>query len=443
MATKAASAAFNEASKTLATELYGEPLPAPYPGEVRLVPSRKFQPGHLYPMVWAPVSGWVHADNSCPARKECRHREDAANMTSLTVRSQDGSALVERPVLLVEYDAAAISQGADVAVVAKWAYDLPGGGGQGVGVRGAEEGVRLLASRGEIIRVDECHLEYQDDREAFFMALATRYVINPDTGTEIKLDSQQRGKRVSKWENHAESYMRSHPGAAREYFNDKWYELGVVKASRNAALALMPSNVKSALLKAGLDAAAEVERAKRGGGRQEPPPAPRQVPARPAAPVEGEVVSNGATQQAGGAQPAATVPASGSPAATPPAAGPTEADYDRTVEQVRKVYDDLVQSSSDPAWVESIHNAVTKVAPLCVSRGTFYAERIKRTDVAAVLELLRAKQRGEPPPAAATGCEHEPTVTADDRYVCSKCGEVLDGETGQPLGPEKVTIAPE
>lgn len=170
-------------------------------------------------------------------------------MTSLVVRGSE-TAVSERPVLLVEYDAAALSAGVDPQIAAKWAYDLPGTG-VGVGVRGVEEGVRLLASQGEIIRVDECLLTYSDDREAHFLATASRYVIGPE-GQEIKLDSVRRGKRVLKFDKRADG--------RGEYEVKAWYELGIVKASRNAALALMPSNVKSALLKAGLDAAAELKR---------------------------------------------------------------------------------------------------------------------------------------------------------------------------------------
>lgn len=170
-------------------------------------------------------------------------------MTSLVVhQSEQGSNVVERPVLLVEYDAQALSAGVDPEIAAKWAYNLPGDGGKNVSVRGVEEGVRLLSSHGEIIRVDQCVMVHQDEREAFFSATASRYVINPETGVEVKLDTQTRGKRVPKWEARA--------NGQGEYFVKAWYELGIVKASRNAALAMMPSNVKSALLKAGLDAQA-------------------------------------------------------------------------------------------------------------------------------------------------------------------------------------------
>lgn len=228
----------------------------------------KSRPDHTYWMAWAPVSGWVHADSSCPAFKDCWHKPEAEKiMTSLVVR-QDQEGIVERPVLLVEYDAQAISAGVDPEVAAKWAYNLPGGGGKGVGVRGVEEGVRLLSSHGEVIRVDQVVMVHHDDREAFFSATASRYVISPD-GVEVKLDSQTRGKRVPKIEQHSESYMREHPNASLEYLNPNWYELGIVKASRNAALALMPSNVKTALLRAGLDAAGG------GGGTQQ-----RQTPPR-------------------------------------------------------------------------------------------------------------------------------------------------------------------
>lgn len=195
-------------------------------------------------------------------------------MTSLVVHQSDqGSNVVERPVLLVEYDAQAISAGVDPEVASKWAYNLPGGGGKGVGVRGVEEGVRLLSSHGEVIRVDQVVMVHHDDREAFFSATASRYVISPD-GVEVKLDSQTRGKRVSKIDTHSDSYMREHPGASLEYLNPNWYELGIVKASRNAALALMPSNVKTALLRAGLDAQGG------GGATQQRQPAQRRAAAQ-------------------------------------------------------------------------------------------------------------------------------------------------------------------
>ena len=269
-------------------------------GEIRYVESRS-NPGHMYPMVWAPVSGWVHADDTCPAFKECWHRK-AALMTSLVVRQSDG-AIIDRPVLLVEYDAAAISKGVDPSVAAKWAYDLPVSGqpnAKGVGVRGVEEGLRLLASHGEIIRVDAPMLAHQDDREAFFVATASRYVVTPD-GAEVRLDSQSRGKRVSKWEEHSASYKRDHPQESHEYFNKNWFEVGIAKAARNAALALMPSNVKTALLKAGLDAAGEMQRRlvqarppqesrrqdKAGSVEYRPEPPVTQEQPQPTAPVQG------------------------------------------------------------------------------------------------------------------------------------------------------------
>jgi hypothetical protein len=169
-------------------------------------------------------------------------------MTNLTVVTGDHALIEQRPVLLVEYDAAAISRGVDTELVAKWAYSLPGSGGKGVTIRGAEEGARAMASRGEILRVETCEMVSQDDREAFFTATCRRYVINPETGQEIALDQQTRGKRVPKYDMKADG--------SGEYFVKNWYEVGLVKASRNAVLAMMPGNVKTALLRAGLDAKA-------------------------------------------------------------------------------------------------------------------------------------------------------------------------------------------
>lgn len=222
-------------------------------------------------------------------------------MTSLVVRR--GTEVAERSVLLVEYDAAKLSEGVSVELAAKWAYDVPSSDGrvQGVSARGAEEGVRLLSKYGEIIRVEKCDLVHQDDREAFFMATATRYVID-DQGNERKLDSVQRGKRVPKWDRRA--------NGQGEYEVKAWFELGIVKASRNAALALMPSNVKTAILKAGLDAAAEAKRPAR------PQQQPRQqLPRRPE-PVEGSVVTHEERQEPHAAE-AADREAASAPATSP------------------------------------------------------------------------------------------------------------------------------
>lgn len=274
--------AFLEASQELAEELALEeyaPSPVqslPARGLVRWIRSRS-RPDHIYTMVWTPVSGWVHADDSCPAFGMCWHREDVENMTSLVVRKND--ALVERPVLLVEYDAKALSDGVAPELAAKWAYDL-GSSGQGVSARGAEEGMRLLASHGEIIRVD-CHLEGADEREAFFVATATRYLITPE-GQEIRLDSQSRGKRVPKREARA--------NGQGDYEVKNWFEIGMVKASRNAALALMPSNVKTALLRAGLDAAAEVKG--NGGGQRQQSRGPQQRQQAPTQPAEPQITDD-------------------------------------------------------------------------------------------------------------------------------------------------------
>lgn len=210
-----------------------------------------------YRLVALPISGWVHADDRCAGfnyRGRCKHVEDAMTETAVSLRRE--TALVERETLLIEYNAADLSRGVAVEIAAKWAYDLGASGGRGVGVRGVEEGVRLLSSHGEIVRVESCELISHDDREALFRAIAVRYVINHETGQEIKLDQHIAGKRVSKWG------IRREGG---EFFVDAWFELGIVKASRNAALKLLPSNVKSAILKAGLDAIAEQKRLERGG----------------------------------------------------------------------------------------------------------------------------------------------------------------------------------
>lgn len=232
------------------------------------------RPGYTYRMIRLPVSGWVHADDDCPgnrARGVCQHRKDLEmSESNEEARAEAVGALVPvtqlqvapgaHPVLLVEYDAGAISRGVSPEVAAKWAYDLPSSEGRGarargVGVRGAEEGTRLLAMHGEIIRVD-CDLE-DGEREAYFRAVATRYVVLPD-GSEKELDRIVRGKRQPKYGRRRDSQQ--------EYFIDAWYEIGFSKATRNAALALMPANVKSAILQAGLDAATEEHKGRAQGG---------------------------------------------------------------------------------------------------------------------------------------------------------------------------------
>lgn len=264
------------------------------------IPSRR-KPSHVYSMAWVPVSGWVHADQSCPARRECWHRKEAKKiMTNLTVVTGDHALVEQRPVLLVEYDAAAISKGVAVELVSNWAYNLGDTGGKGVSTRGAEEGARQMASRGEVLRVEHCELVRDDEREAFFTATCRRYVINPETGQEIGLDQQTRGKRVPKYE------MRSN--GSGEYFVKNWYEVGLVKAARNVTLAMMPGNVKTALLKAGLDAKAQMNAGARpqAGNRPQQQRQQQQRPAAPAPNGDAQAVADGAT-------PAASPPGDESP----------------------------------------------------------------------------------------------------------------------------------
>lgn len=250
----------------------------------------KSDPTKLYRMVWTPVSGWVHADNTCPARvDDCRHKKEARKrMTSLVPRTPEGQNLpaIRGEALLIEYDPQAIRAGVDIEIAAKWAYNL-GSSGKGVGVRGVEEGVRLLASRGEVIRVGagDVVIVREDEYEALINVTATRYVIEPETGREIRLDSATRAKRAPKVARHSEDWVREHPRADPMYFDDKWYEKGVAKASRNAALALMPSNVKTAILRAGLDAIEADKKGKTGaldGGQAQQAPRQSQQAQRPA-----------------------------------------------------------------------------------------------------------------------------------------------------------------
>lgn len=361
--------------------------PEPVVRNTRLGPlvaiKSKSKPDHTYLMAYAPVSGWVHADSTCPAFKECWHRREAERiMTSLVVRGQTDMEISERPVLLVEYDAQQLSAGVDPAIAAKWAYNLPGIG-QGVGVRGVEEGTRAMASRGEVIRVDQVVVVHQDEREAFFSATASRYVVGTD-GSEVKLDSQTRGKRVPKWEPTADK--------RGEYFVKAWYELGVVKASRNAALAMMPSNVKTALLRAGLDAQAA------GGSRpQQARPAPTRKRVEPSANVDretGEVYE--ATQATEGSGGKAAEPAS-SPTLSTEAQQAAIADWSAQIRDLDDGKQRLV--AVDRARREAFTYAV-------VDGNKFSASKLNQADAESYISLLKEAYEAKAPevqqPALAT-----------------------------------------
>lgn len=186
------------------------------------------------------------------------------------------TALALPPVLALAYDAAALTRGVDPEIAASWVYDFNAGGGdgtvKGIGGAGAAEGVRLLAAKGEIIRVVECVLVRDDDEEALFQATAKRFVINPETMQEIELDTLTRGKRQPKKQARRDGSL---------VFDKDWYSKGITKATRNVVLAMTPGNVKTAILRAGLAAKGSLP-APQQSQQQQRRPQP-QTPARQAA----------------------------------------------------------------------------------------------------------------------------------------------------------------
>lgn len=231
-------------------------------------------PGHFYTMIWTPVSGWVHADGSCPARVEfCRHRKEAYVMTSLVPVTDSEGALDLRTPMLLTYDPTAIGKGVDAAVAAKWAYDVTNA--TGVGIEGAQEGQRLLASMGEVIQVDFCKCESETAETSFWTAGATRWILDPENPERrIFGGNTIVHKEQPKFEKHSAKYMREHPNEPEMYPNPHWRAIGSSKATRNAILDLTPGNVRAAIMKAGLVAQKQL---RPGGYRQdERGEAPRQ-----------------------------------------------------------------------------------------------------------------------------------------------------------------------
>jgi hypothetical protein len=101
----------------------------------------------------------------------------------------------------------------------------------GVTARGVQDAARALSTQGEAIRVLDVRLEREDDTDAYFIATAARFAIAPD-GREIETDRTIRAKRQPK-------QMTLRDGGKK--FNRFWFEIGVTKASRNAAEALLPA----------------------------------------------------------------------------------------------------------------------------------------------------------------------------------------------------------
>lgn len=201
------------------------------------------EPDKRYLMLRSP-GGWAHADTTCDgwvfsgARGECRHVRELEKMTSDNEQQQETMTKALR--VFESMDDRAIVQQLEGKATGSWAYRIQVGGQwiEGISVDGVQEIIRRLATGGEVIRELECKLEYENDSEARFMAKAGRFIVSPD-GREVLMDTAIRGKRQSK-------IMRFRDGSVKP--SEHWYEVGISKAVRNAAEALIPEVGKQRIL---------------------------------------------------------------------------------------------------------------------------------------------------------------------------------------------------
>lgn len=257
------------------------PLP-PGVADVRYVRSAS-EPGKEYRMIRT-RGGWHHADATCPGfteRGECRH------MAELN-EHDTGVALVPiggDPLAIVdELESAAIIESLAGNVSPTWIYQFPQGGSTvtGLSAVGVDQAARYMATKGEVLRIIDCHIEHEDDREARFFAVAGRYAVSGD-GRQVLLDTAPGAKRQPK-------YIRLKAGG--EQFNESWYEIGVTKATRNAKAKLLSDEVRQYII---------AEATKRPGAtravKAETPRAERTAPAPPPkADADGVVVEEGQTR---------------------------------------------------------------------------------------------------------------------------------------------------
>lgn len=238
--------------------------------EARILPSRS-DPGKDYLMVRT-AGGWHHVDASCDAwavTGRCYHVE-RLNMED---NGEDtGTALV----LIERAEDTAIVARISGQITTDWVYRFQVGGKEvtGLSVDGVEAAARECAKMGEAIREIDVRCEFEDDKEARFVARAGRYAVNPEGG-EVLLDVAIRAKRQPK-------YMKRRDGP--EQFDEFWYEKGVTKAVRNAKEALLPESVKAEIMAKAEDSG----RVQRVGGPQQAPrtqrrptPAEREAAAEP------------------------------------------------------------------------------------------------------------------------------------------------------------------
>ena len=146
----------------------------------------------------------------------------------------------------------------------------------GLGVDGAEACKREMAKNGEIIDEESVKLEKDTDREAYFLAKATRYAYHG--ATRVMLDSAIGSKRQSKW---------TPSGSANPF----WFEQGCTKAMRNAILRLTPELIKQQVIEAYQGVAIAVT-AEEASEEAVPPTRPlRGLP--PSAPLDEEPTTSG------------------------------------------------------------------------------------------------------------------------------------------------------
>ena len=116
----------------------------------------------------------------------------------------------------------------------------------GLGIDGAEACKRELAKHGEVIEEESVEVVKEDNYQVLVEARASRWAVNADTGTRLKLDTVIGVKRQEKM-------MGS---GARNPF---WWEQAASKAMRNAILRLVPEEIKVRVIENYKQYAKEVE----------------------------------------------------------------------------------------------------------------------------------------------------------------------------------------
>lgn len=204
------------------------------------VPSRS-QAGVQYEMVRY-ASGWAHTDTRCRGwvdNGECYHTkacQEAANVTDTEETTRAITVQLSPLALMDEVDVEEIMQ-SKLAPSSDWIYSfqMEGQNVTGVSARGVQDAARALSTQGEAIRVLDVRLEREDDQDAYFIATAARFAIAPN-GQEIETDRTIRAKRQPK-------LMKKKTGETVP--NRFWFEIGVTKASRNVAEALLPAVLRT------------------------------------------------------------------------------------------------------------------------------------------------------------------------------------------------------